>query len=338
MEARLQLSTVVWTGDGGDNNWDNPANWSTDALPDSGDDVTINIAANVVHSDAVTDSIQSLTSTEPLTISGGTLSIASASSTSGPLVIDGGTLTGTGDLTVNGLLTLTSGTISGSGTVDANGGIVINPGGAGFGLDGVTLNNAAGQTATWTGTGSAITMSDGAVFGNQGTFAAQDQGSFTQGSGATSSFDDGGSFTTSVGTGELEFVGVPFDATHGTVDVQSGTLSFQGGGTETGASFSIASGATLDFAGSSAFSLDSGTTFSGAGDLVKDGPTTLTIPGDSGSFTGPTTVNAGTLLVNGSMAGSPMSVLGGATLGGAGPSVPSPRPAAHSTRAMPPAS
>src|SRR5262245_3391883 len=101
MESRLQLSAILWTGGGGDNNWDNPANWSTNALPGSGDDVTINIAANVVHSDAVTDSIKSLTSNQPLTLSGGTLSIASASSTSGPLVVDGGTLTGTGDLTVN---------------------------------------------------------------------------------------------------------------------------------------------------------------------------------------------------------------------------------------------
>ena len=90
MESRVQLSAVLWTGDGGDNNWDNPANWSTNALPGSGDDVTIDIAANVEHSDAVTDSINSLTSTQPLTISGGTLSFASASSTSGPLNVMGG--------------------------------------------------------------------------------------------------------------------------------------------------------------------------------------------------------------------------------------------------------
>ena len=79
MEPRTLLSAVTWTGGGGDNNWDTPANWSTDSVPASADDVTINIAANVVHSNNVTDSINSLTSTEPLTISGGTLSIAAAS-------------------------------------------------------------------------------------------------------------------------------------------------------------------------------------------------------------------------------------------------------------------
>ena len=130
-----------------------------------GDDVTIDNSADVVHSDAVTDSINSLASNQPLTLSGGTLSIASAS-TSGTLTIDGGTLAGAGNLTVKGLVTLTAGTISGSGAVDANAGITINPAGAGFVLDGRTLANAAGQTATWTGTGSTFTMSDGAVFTN----------------------------------------------------------------------------------------------------------------------------------------------------------------------------
>ncbi len=193
MESRVQLSAVLWTGDGGDNNWDNPANWSTNALPGSGDDVTIDIAANVEHSDAVTDSINRLTSTQPLTISGGSLSIASASSTSGPLNVMGGK-----------------------------------------------------------------------------------------------------------------------------VEVQSGTFSMQGGGTDSGGSFAIGAGAALDFAGSTAFSLDDATTFSGAGNLIKDGPTTLTLAGNSGSFTGTTTVNDGTLLVDGSLAASSVSVLSGATLGGSG--------------------
>jgi len=318
MESRIQLSGIAWTGDGGNSNWDDPLNWNTHTLPGPGDDVTISIPATVVHSDAVTDSIKSLTSTQALTISGGTLSIASASTTSGPLVVDGGTLTGTGNLTVQGLLTLTAGTISASGAVDADAGIVINPAGDGFALDGTTLTNAAGQTATWTGTGSTITMSDGAVFNNLGSFVAQNQGAFTQGNGAASSFIDGGSFTKSTGNGELDFIGVPFNVSSGTVDVQSGTLSLQGGGTETGALFSIESGATLDLAGSTSFHLDSGTTFRGAGNLTKDGPTTLTIPGDSLSLNGPTTVNSGTLLVNGSQPASAVSVLSGATLGGSG--------------------
>ena len=142
----------------------------------------------------------------------------------------------------SGLLTLTAGTISGSGTVTASGGIVINPTGAAFGLDGRTLTNAAGQTATWTGTGSDIQASNGAVFKNLGTFLAQNQGTFSQGAGAPSSFVNQGSFTKSTESGELTFTGVTFDATGGTVDVQTGTLGLAGGGTETGVSFSIETG------------------------------------------------------------------------------------------------
>ena len=129
MEPRTLLSAVTWTGGAGDNNWDTPANWSTDSVPGSADDVTINIAADVVHSSDVTDSIHSLTSTEPLTISGGTLSIAAASTIGNTLSINGGTLTGTGDVSVSGLVTLTAGTLSGSGALNANGGMLINPAG-----------------------------------------------------------------------------------------------------------------------------------------------------------------------------------------------------------------
>ena len=50
LETRALLAAVTWTGGAGDNNWDTAANWSTDSVPASADDVTINIAANVVHS------------------------------------------------------------------------------------------------------------------------------------------------------------------------------------------------------------------------------------------------------------------------------------------------
>src|SRR4029077_323450 len=119
-------------------------------------------------------------------------------------------------------------------------------------------------------------------------------------------------------SGELDFVGTSFNVSGGSVDVQSGTLGLQGGGTETGAAFSMEPGATLDFAGATPFSLDSGTTFSGAGSLIKDGPTTLTISGNSAGYTGPTTVCPGTLLVIASQPCSPVAVNSGATLGGSG--------------------
>src|SRR5271168_3103610 len=90
MEERTLLSAVSWTGAAGDNNWDTPANWSSSPdLPGAADDVTIDVSADVMHSSNVTDSIHSLTSSQPLTITGGTLSIATDSTISNTLTLSG---------------------------------------------------------------------------------------------------------------------------------------------------------------------------------------------------------------------------------------------------------
>lgn len=57
---------------------------------------------------------------------------------------------------------------------------------------------------------------------------------------------------------------------------------------------------------------------SGAGSLVQMGSGNTVLTGDSSSFTGPTTIAAGGLKVNGSLAGSVVTVFSGGTLSGAG--------------------
>ena len=206
----------------------------------------------VTHSQNVTDAINSLTASQPLTISLGSLSVATASSTTSSLSVTGGTLTGAGAITVGGLLTLDSGTISGSGAVSANGGILFNQGNTSFTLDGRPLTNAAGQTATWTGFNGAIVLSDGAVIDNLGTFQDENTGAHDvqNGAGAAGSFNDVGSFLKSGSSSEGDFLqGVSFNATGGTVDVQMGTLGLFGGGTDSSATFTSETGATLNFGG-----------------------------------------------------------------------------------------
>ena len=319
MEPRTLLSAVSWTGAGGDNNWDTPSNWSTDSVPGSADDVTINVAADVVHSSNVTDSIHSLTSTQPLTISGGTLSITSASTIGGALTISGGTLTGTGDLTVGGLVTLTAGTLSGSSVLDANGGMLINPSASQFNLDGRTINNAAGQTATWNGvtgggvTFSSIEASDGSVFNNLGTFVANDNATYNEsGTGAASVFNNLGSFTLTPSS--LVGFSVTFNVPGGSVDIKDNGQLDIASGNSTAAAYKIETNAEIQAL--SGFTVDKATTISGSGELLSNG---MVLPGNY-SFTGSTTVNTGNLQVDGSLAESAVDLgdSGNSTLSGTG--------------------
>ncbi len=316
METRTLLSPVTWTGDGGDNNWDTPANWSTDSVPGMGDDVTIDVEANVVHSDNVTDSINSLTSTEPLTISGGTLSIAATSTIDSTLSLTGGTLTGTGNLSVSGLVTLTTGTLSGGSELNANGGILINAPNQGLNFEGRTINNPAGQTVTWSASanGSNILVSNDTVFNNLGTFTASGNQSYNEaGAGDNSSFNNMGAFTTS---GLTEFT-VPFNMVGGSFDVTGdGSVDLQSG-TSTGGAFSIASGASLGLGSTfTAYSVDPTTTFSGTGSLSFGANPIMVLPANY-SFAGSTEFFSGVLQVDGSLIGTGIDVSGG-TLSGTG--------------------
>ncbi len=288
MESRMLLSAVTWTGDAGDDNWDTPDNWSTDSVPGSGDDVTIDTTATVVHSADVTDAINSLTTTGPLTISAGTLTIASAATIGGMLTL------GDNTQALGGV------TLSGTGTVNADGGITILEPTAYTSLeevtlDGTTLNNAAGQTATWTyGT---VTEENGAVFNNLGTFSIPysnsgstqfpNGGEWVQGAGAPASFNNSGTLIDSASEALDDRYGfaVAFDSTGGTVNVKngSGTLSLVGGGTSTGGTFTAESDTELAFGATpgEAWMFDTSSSIGGAGTVAFEGGsnTTITING-----------------------------------------------------------
>jgi autotransporter-associated beta strand protein len=148
-----------------------------------------------------------------------------------------------------------------------------------------------------------------------------------------------GGALTKIGAGTLVLGGATSYA--GATSVNAGTLQAGGTNVFSGSSaFTVASGATLNFAGfnqtigslagAGAVGLGAGvlttggdntsTTFagvaSGSGGLTKAGTGTFTLTG-SNTHTGTTTVNAGTLSVNGAIAG-PVTVNSGATLGGTG--------------------
>ncbi|HEY8900390.1 MAG TPA: PEP-CTERM sorting domain-containing protein [Chthoniobacterales bacterium] len=158
-----------------------------------------------------------------------TFNTASAAST-GSLLLSGGAITGASTLNVTGAMTWLGGAMSGAGITNVGGGLTINVTGSTFGLNQRTLNLAAGQTSTWSGAGDMFLS--GATINNDGTFDFQADRSMVQNGQAQSTFNNTGLLTKTAGTGTAT-VGIAF-TNSGVVDVQSGTLTFNGGGTSTG--------------------------------------------------------------------------------------------------------
>jgi hypothetical protein len=308
-EGRTLLSAVLWTGGAGTDNWDTAANWNTDSLPGSGDSVTIPSGATVVHSDNDSDSVEGLTSSGTLSVTAGTLAIASAS-TASTLTINGGTLTANASLSVGGTLSLLEGTLSGSGTVDALGGMTLGTAtSTQFVLDGVTLDNAAGQSANFSG----MSLENGAVFNNYGSVTGY---GYLDGS-SDETVNNYGSWTL---TQDEHFNTLTFNVNGGTVNVGASQLVIEGAGSSVGGTFTTSTGGSINFDsfGTIPFTIDPTTTFSGDGGLTKDDilvsnnefPPALVFAGSS-TLSGPTTVDDGDFQVDGSQPGSAVTLTDG---------------------------
>ena len=91
------MAVIAWDGgpSGTGTDWSVAANWSGDVLPGAADDVIIDVPGSVTitHTSGA-DSINSLSlaSNDTLSLSGGSLSIATASTLDGTLALSGGTL------------------------------------------------------------------------------------------------------------------------------------------------------------------------------------------------------------------------------------------------------
>ncbi len=98
--------TVEWVSTA-NGNWNVGGNWSTGTVPGSNDDVIIDVpgASPIVTISSGTDSVLSITASDPLSITGGSLIVAGNSTIGGGLSITGGTLEANGagiSLTVSG--------------------------------------------------------------------------------------------------------------------------------------------------------------------------------------------------------------------------------------------
>ena len=151
----IVVATVYWVNaSGGD--WDTPSNWSSDSVPTAVDDPVISIAVTnpITHDQSNADSVNSLTSSDPIVLSAGSLAIGTTAALSASLTLDGGTIKG-GTLAMTGGATVTAannlGTLDGvtlEGTLDLatynNAQVTILDGSA---LDGtIEVGNANGTT------------------------------------------------------------------------------------------------------------------------------------------------------------------------------------------------
>jgi outer membrane autotransporter protein len=203
---------------------------------------------------------------------------------------------GAGTLTLTGANLYSGGTLLDAGTLGVGSNAALGSG---------MLTIAAGTTLQ--ASAPALSLANPVTLGGLATIDTQANALTLSGTIANGA--SAGGFT-KLGSGVLTLTGS--NGFSGGITIATGTLI--------GSTSSLGSGDILDNA---ALVFDQpvngkfAAQISGTGSLTKRGAGLLDLAG-SNSYTGPTTVVAGTLVVSGAIAGSPVTVQSGATLGGAG--------------------
>ena len=343
LERRVVLSSVSWINPhGGD--WDTASNWSSGAVPAAGDDVTISIAVTnpITHGSSPSDFVNSITSSDPIILSAGSLSIAAASTFSNTVTLSGGTLAG-GPISMTGGATLVGsynggngGTLSGV-TLDGNLDLATTNGAnvtvtGGLTLNGtINLGNASGSTygqlnfvgaQTFGGTGSVL-------FGGSGdnaiTTAANngDSGTLTIGAGITIHGKNGsignpalplinqGTIADDVSGGVLNVYGTNWTDTGPLQASNGGELVLNGPWTST-ASISITANGGGEVVLAGTYSVDAGASIGGSGGTVYFAGTV----NSTGITLALTSASLTYILDGGAIDGGTVAMTNGATLVG----------------------
>ncbi len=287
LEARTLLSDVTWTGSADGKSWAVAGNWSDDAVPTSNDDVTIDLGGNpTIQITSGSQSVHSLTSTDPLSISGGSLSLAASSTISGGLAMTGGSLMASGSGVV----------VTVTGTTTDSGGSLYAENGASLSLSQLTgyTGNGATTTLEATGTGSTLTLAElASVTEGANNYQAQAQFEALAGGTVTLSslhaINTGTVVLESDGAGSVLNVSAltEFTEANGWTD---STLQATGGGTVADGGLTGLSGVNLDLDGSSTIATSQLTSYGGG---------SMTISGGSPSFAGLTSFSGSSITVSG---------------------------------------
>ena len=243
----VQAETKTWANPVS-GNWGDGGNWSPAGAPNWADDVfitpngTYTVTVNV-DAEARSLTLGGATGTQTLTINA-TLTLFQASSSTSNTIINmtGGTLTGEGALNVGGAFNWSGGTITGTSALTVQGTTTISGGG-------VPVKRLMHRVMTVGNTAHTSTfgplMGPGAVIQSNGTWDFSNDATLWNNGGAPS-FVNAGILRKSAGSGTTT-IQIPYSGT-GTVEVQTGTLSFTGSATHD-SSLTIAPGATLNFGG-----------------------------------------------------------------------------------------
>ena len=291
LEGRIAPATLIWDGSAADENWFTPANWDINAVPGINDLAILNINSTItLTADVIVGAFQQ----------------------------SSGTLTGPEDLTIMGNLMWSGGSMEGTGKTSA--------GGSGSSISGALaktlsrqLENSGALTVSTPDSGGAVFFGMGVsvtgVFSNlaTGTVNVTSGGDFSQSTANPShAINNAGTWNIAgAGTASTVGIGVAFNNT-GMVNVVSGRLELNGGGTSAG-SFAQTNGATLDFGGG-AYAANTGSVFSGAGTVEMSAGTwsftagtynvaNTVISGGNAGFSANATTNTLTI-TNGTLLGS----------------------------------
>ncbi|HEX4824477.1 MAG TPA: hypothetical protein VFV19_09195 [Candidatus Polarisedimenticolaceae bacterium] len=229
------------------------------------------------------------------TVSSNSLTLNGSPNVLASLSQSGGTLTGPTDLSVSGSWTWSGGALSQTATgtkATALGGIALS---GSQSLDGRRLVNPAGQTIAYPTLNSALSLSNGAVLQNDGTFDSQSDNTIQwTGVGTVGTLQNNGTYKKSGGTGTSQLAVTV--TSPGAIQAQTGTVRFQRDFASTGA-VSASSGATLEFITGTHTCTPAPTVAAGATVLIDGGLVTF---GGGYNPLGATSISASTLTLNGS--------------------------------------
>ena len=234
----------------------------------------------------------------------GTVSnLSGAISGGGALILNGaGTLILSGANIYNGATDVESGTLQAGSTTGLSSNSAFNVTSL---LDLNGFNNAIGSLS---GTGSVTNSGSSAA-----TLTAGSDNTSTTFSGAMADGSTASLGFTKAGTGTMILTGT--NTYSGGTTIAGGTLQIGDGGTTGSIAGNVIDNAALVFDRSDSVTFAG--TISGTGTLTQMGGATLILSG-ANTYSGNTNVNAGTLLVNGSLGTGLVTVVSAATLGGAG--------------------